>query len=472
VAAAEWKTLPAIYDGKVTNLIVGEWCFLISVVRRKTLASLVLSIISFVGVICAQAQSKPAPQPTPTVESVFAGAPFEKWQVDGPHQDLPWKVKMSADKLSFHQRLIALIQIDVPVSELLKRLHDEQITFLVAVRNGQGISARNYGLLDMANFKQEMKGSDVEFSWVAFAAPGQYEVSVAMWDKKSGEHNFMTHLFHVDAYKNDPLPEMWRGLDAFEFWSDSRDPVEYLFHPDIEGKLYLPLKTKRPIDLELLLDMTPSAEIYRGNVDYYNRYLLAAVPMFRTFSQIDVLNGSRRAAALDFVHKKIPFEQTGGNDLDWMKFSKILVPENSPGTVSVKELQDRKQSPVFLREEIVRRLNDPASQGRQRGEKPLHVFVLIGSPMDRYSFPQLPAIETGNEEDCLIYYLQFNFFERPVSAGGRRHRIYRFEGDDITGAVGNVEKMLKPLKVRTFQVHSADEVRHALAKVMEEVGAK
>ena len=436
------------------------------------LASLALGAICFWGVICAQTASTPAP--APSIESIFAGSPFEKWQVEGTHQDVPWKVKMSADKLSFHQRLIALIQIDVPVSELLKRKEDNQITFLVSVRNGQGVSARNFGLLDMNNFKQEMKGSDVEFSWVAFAVPGQYELSVAMWDKKSGEHNFMTRLFHVDAYKNDPQPEMWRNANGFEFWPESPDQTVYLLHPDIQDRLYLPLKTKRPIDLELLLDLTPSAEIFRGNVSYYNRYLFGVVPMFKVFSQIDVLNGSHSAAVLDLVHKKVSFEQNGGNDLDWAKFSKVLVPENNPATVSVKELQDRKQSPVFLREQIVRRLSkpglsDPAWQERKQGEKPLHVFVLIGGPMDMYSFPQLPAIETGNEEDCLIYYLQFNFFERPVTA---RRRRFHFEGEGITGAVGNVEKMLKPLKVRTFQVRSADEVRHALAKVMEELAQK
>jgi hypothetical protein len=377
---------------------------------------------------------------------------------------------MSADKLSAHQRLIALIQIDVPVSELLKRKEDDQITFLVAVRNGQGVSARNFGLLDMNNFKREMKGSDVEFSWIAFAVPGQYEVSLAMWDKKSGEHNFLTRLFHVDAYKNDPLPDMWRNSNAFEFWPENSDEREYLFHPDVQDPLYLPLKTKRPIDLELLLDLTPAAEIFRGNVSYYTRYLYGVVPMFKVFSQIDILNGSHEAAALDLVHKRVSFDQNGGNDLDWGEFSKTLLPENNPGTVSVKDLQDRKQSPVFLREQIVHRLNDPAIQRATQGEKPLHVFVVIGAPMDMYSFPQLPAIETGNEGDCLIYYLQFNFFERPVNA--RRRRFNHFEGEDITGAVGNMEKVLKPLKVRTFQVRTADDMRRALAKIMEELGQK
>ena len=389
----------------------------------------------------------------PTTESIFADAPFDKWQTERPHQEVPWQVRMSADRLSFHQRLIANIQVQVPGQELVKRSHDERIVLLVQVTNGEGVSFRDYGLLELDKLKSEAKGSDVEFVWQAFALPGQYEVAVALWDKKSGEHNFLRRLFHVGAYRNDPLPEMWRGLDAFEFWGTKRDGPEFMFHTDIEGRLHLPLATRRPIQLEVLLDMSPSAEIFRGSYGYYNHYLAAALPMFKVFSQITPTNGSRSAAALDLVQRRIPFEQNDNKDLDWQSLRKALSPENGPGTVSVKELQNRRQSPVYLREEIVRRLKAADSRAKP-GEKPLHVFIVIGSPMDMYVFPKLPEIETGNEEDCVIYYLQSEFSERR----------------GITGAVGNVEKMLKPLKVHSFQVWSADDVRQALAKIMAEVG--
>jgi hypothetical protein len=389
----------------------------------------------------------------PTIKSIFADAPFDKWQTERPRQDVPWEVRMSADRLSFHQRLIANIQVQVPGQELLKRIHDERIVLLVQVTNGEGVSFRDYGLLELDQLKPEAKGSDVEFAWQAFAVPGQYEVSVALWDKKSGEHNFLRRLFHVGAYKNDPLPEMWRGLDAFEFWGTKRDGPEFMFHSDIEGRLHLPLATRRPVKLEVLMDMSPSAEIFRGSYGYYNHYLAAALPMFKVFSQITPSNGSRSAAALDLIQRRIPFEQHDNKDLDWQSLSKALSPDNGPGMVSVKDLQNRRQSPVYLREEIVRRLKagDPAGKP---GERPLHIFILIGSPMDMYVFPKLAEIETGNEADCVIYYLQYEFVER----------------HGIMGAVGNVEKMLKPLKIRTFEVRSADDVRRALGKIMAEVG--
>jgi hypothetical protein len=227
-----------------------------------------------------------------------------------------------------------------------------------------------------------------------------------------------------------------------------------MFHSDIEGRLHLPLATRRPVKLEVLLDMSPAAEIFRGSFGYYNHYLSAALPMFKVFSQITPSHGSRSAAALDLVQRRIPFEQNDGKDVDWQSLRKALSPDNGPGTVSVKDLQNRQQSPVYLREEILRRLKAAGDRAIEAGEKPLHVFVIIGSPMDMYVFPKLPEIETGNEEDCAIYYLQYEFVEQ----------------HGITGAVGNVEKMLKPLKIRSFEVRSADDVRRALARMIEEVG--
>ncbi|HVG92058.1 MAG TPA: hypothetical protein VNB54_11265, partial [Alphaproteobacteria bacterium] len=396
-------------------------------------------------------EATPEPTPEPTTESIFADSPFDKWQTERPRQEVPWQVRMSADRLSFHQRLIANIQVQISGPELLKRSHDERIVLLVQVINGEGVSFRDYGLLKLDELKPEVKGSDVEFAWQAFALPGQYEVSVALWDKKSGEHNFLRRLFHVGAYKNDPLPEMWRGLDAFEFWSTKRDGPEFMFHSDIEGRLHLPLATRRPVHLEVLLDVSPSAEIFRGSFGYYNNYLAVALPMFKVFSQITPSNGSRGAAVLDLIGRRVPFEQNDGKDVDWQSLRKALSLDNGPGTVSVKNLQNRRQSPVYLREEILRRLKE--ANGKP-GEKPLHVFIVIGTPMDMYVFPKLPEVETGNEEDCVIYYLRADFPERHGIAGG----------------VGNVEKMLKPLKIHSFEVNSADDVRRALAKIMEDVG--
>ncbi len=425
--------------------------------------SLLLSLALIGGQGAAQIKVPEAAAAEVTIESVFAEAPFAKWQAEGPKQQIPWKVHMSADRLSFHQRLIANIQVEVPGPELVKRSHDQQILLLVQVTNGLGVSFRNYGLLELDKMKPELKRSDVQFSWQAFAVPGQYDVSVALWDKTSGEHSFLRRLFHVDAYKNDPLPSMWRGLDAFEFWSTSRDGPEFIFHSDIDGHLHLPVLSKRPILLEVLLDVTPSAEIFHGNYAIYNHYLAQAVPTFKTFSQITLENGSLDVAALDLAQHRIVFEQSSVKDIDWPSLRKAISPDNGPGVVSVNNLKNRQQSPVFLREEIVRRLS---AQRQTSAPAPLHVFVVIGPPMDLYLFRALPEIETGNEADCLIYYLELGYLEFDPMHGRA------IPGSSNLGSSNHLETMLKPLKVHTIQVYSPDDARHALAKILDEVGKK
>ena len=390
----------------------------------------------------------------PTTDSIFAEAPFARWQAQGPRQEVRWQVTMMSDEnLSFHQRLVATIKIQVPSGELMKRRHDERITLLVEVRNSEGASFRNYGLLELNSMNPELKQSDVEFSWDAFVLPGRYDVDLALWDKKSGEHNFMRRQLRVGGYKRDPLPAMWQGLDAFEFWSTKRDGPEFIFHSDIDGRLNLPLATRRPVQLEVLLDLTPSAAVFHGSYALFTEYLETALPLFKVFSQIKVANGSSSAVALDIVQRRIPFEQSDGKELDWPRLSKALSPNNGPGLVRVQDLKNRQQSPVYLREELVRRLGRIGGQEGTQGARPLHVFVVIGGPMDLYVFPKLPEVETGWEQDSVIYYLQLESDQRGIS-----------------GTARSLEKMLKPLKIHTIQVMGAIDARRALARVLEEVG--
>src|SRR5260370_41761491 len=95
--------------------------------------------------------------------------------------------------------------------------------------------------------------------------------------------------------------------------------------------------------------------------------------------------------------------------------------------------------------------------GSERGARPegepFHVFVIIGSPMDFYSFRALPHMPPGSEEKCVVYYLQFELLNTRYA----------------DGAVGNVRKMLKPLPVHVFKVRSPESIRHALARILEEV---
>ena len=232
------------------------------------------------------------------------------------------------------------------------------------------------------------------------------------------------------------------------------------------------------------MDLTPSAAIFRGSYGYYNDYVSGAVPTFKVFSQIKVTNGSESLAVLDLVQRRIPFEQNDGKALDWQALRKALLPDNGPGVVSVKDLENRKQSPVFLRDEIVRRLKvSPNAEGKQ-GEKPLRVFVIIGSPMGTYDFPALPAIETIREEDCIIYYLQVELFEQEQNSNSSRPdtealtitevlttEVWPFRAPSHLRKCGQCGEDVETVEDAYFPGVDADNLRTMRWRVMEDIGS-
>jgi len=387
------------------------------------------------------------------VERVFAAVPFAQWVKQGPVVALPWKVQIHSYGLALQQRLLALIDIELAGRNLVKRPAGDRILVLVQVTDPAGRQFRDYTLFILTNMPPEAKKTHPEIYWNLFVLPGDYQVTVALFDALTHEHNLMQGTLHVEPPKNDPLPGAWAGLPAVEFLTTGLEGPDKMFHPDVAGKLHLPLAPQHPVKLEVLADVTAS-DLFRGSTRFYNRYLAVALPLLKALSQISLERGSLNVAMLDLRKRRVTFEQDDVKDLDWPRAKAVLAPENGPATIDIQALEQRRESPAFLQDELLRRLN-AAETDSAPGGSPVHVFVVIGSPMDFYSFRDLPRLPAGSEEKCVVYYLQFELLN-PLYADG---------------AVGNVRKMLRPLPVHVFKVRSPESIRHALASILEEVSA-
>ena len=381
--------------------------------------------------------------------SLFADSSFDRWTTEEPVMQIPWKVHVSSRGLSQHQRLVAQVEIEIKDKELVKRADDGRLVALVLVTDEAGNRYRDFGVIDLKEIKPGKHNRTWSSLWNAFALPGEYKVAVALYDKASGEHSFQRTTLHVSALKNDPLPDAWAGLPAWEFWAPITDTRDAIFHSDITGRLHLPLRTKRPVQLEILADLTPS-DVFHGSPRFYTRYLSVMLPLLKTLNQITPSNGSVEVATVDLRQKKVTFEQDGARWLDWARLKAVTNPENGPGTIAVSSLRQTHERPDFLRYELLQRLKDEHSSNP--GQPPLRVIVVLGSPMDFYDFHHFPPIAAELADNCVIYYLQFETYGRYAN-----------------GALGNVRNMLRPLPLHTFKVRSAESVRDALATILEEV---
>ncbi len=411
------------------------------------------------------------------LEKVFGAVPFDLWVKQGPVAAIPWKVRILPFGLSVHQRMRAHIDVEVARRDLRNRPPDDRMIVLIQVTDAAGEQFRDYTLFRMQDVGPEIKKGEIDVYWNMYVLPGEYKVTVVLVDAAKGQHNLMQSQMHIEPPKNDPLPGIWLGLPAVEFLSPRLEGPDFIFRPDVTSRLHLPLPTRHPVELEVLADVTAS-DLFRGSTVFYNRYLSVALPLLKALSQVSLEQGSLNVAMLDLRQRRVTFEQNNVQVLDWPRARSVLAPENGPGTIDIKALEQHRESPAFLQDELLRRLNaapagaaasaeaqtsaDPQASANllkksdaRASAEPLHVFVIIGSPMDFYSFRDLPHLPPGSEEKCVVYYLQFEMLNTTYA----------------DGAIGNVRKMLKPLTVHVFKVRSAESVRHALAKMLEEVAA-
>jgi hypothetical protein len=411
-------------------------------------------------------------------EKVFAAVPFDLWVKQGPATAIPWRVQIRPFGLSVHQRMRAHIDVALHRRDLMNRRPDDRMVVLLQVTDAAGEQFRDYAFFRMKDAALDLKKGEVEVFWNMYVLPGEYQVTIALVDPATAQHNLVQSRMRIDPPKDDPLPGIWLGLPAVEFLSPRLEGPDFIFRPDVTSRLHLPLATHHPVRIEVLADVTAS-DLFRGSAAFYNRYLSVALPLLKALSQITLERGSIDVAMLDLRKRAVTFEEDDVKELDWPRARSVLAPENSIATIDIKTLEQRRESPAFLQDELLRRLNAapgdppaggdaPASAGLQgraetkqvgaevkTGGDPVHVFVIIGSPMDFYSFRDLPKMPPGSEEKCVVYYLQFELLN-PAYADG---------------AIGNVRKMLKPLTVHVFKVRSPESVRHALAKILEEVAA-
>ena len=61
---------------------------------------------------------------------------------------------------------------------------------------------------------------------------------------------------HVNPLKNDPLAGSWRDLPPVEILQPEQSPDD-MFLPNITGRLNLPLETRRPVRVDVLVNASP-----------------------------------------------------------------------------------------------------------------------------------------------------------------------------------------------------------------------
>jgi hypothetical protein len=399
----------------------------------------------------------------------FHAVPFQEWLAEGSKSQLPWRERIFAPELSQHQRIWTHIQIEVDGNELLKRCCDGRSVALVEITDREGRTYRNYGAKDLKEVKPGLSQYTVTLSWNVFVLPGDYQVALALYYSGREGHNLAVERLHVPALKNDTLPESWRSLPIVEFCDSQPQGVDEYLLPGVTGRLHLSIATKRPIQVEVLENLTTYKSELRHPTQY-NERLGVFLPILKTFSQMEVTNGSLGLATLDFTRSSETFAQEGvkENNFDWAKLREALA-TSATTAIDVHDIREPEQYGVFFRQEMARKLAaQKQSAGSEEG-RARQIFVIV-SGMMWFGFGKSISIAPPLGGNFAVYYLRYEFpppsSQRSIFAP---HVQVQDPSERLEQTVDGIGNALKDLKPRVFTVHSAEGVRKAIAAIVAEI---
>jgi hypothetical protein len=230
---------------------------------------------------------------TGQTDPFFSEVPFDQWRASGKQSLIHWSADLVPSELSAFQRIAAGIKIQVDGPELPKH----HAVILAEFADAEGSVWQTHGEL----------GRGPEYVQNAFVLPGDYSVSVAIYDPVTRKHGFTQKKLHVAPLKTEPLPGAWEGLPRVEFFSAAVDSVGWQddawYLPSVTSRLRLPLQTRHRVHIDVLVNTTPGESV-SDSLGELRRNMSAVIPAMKTLSQIDLTNGSMDFRLLDLTRQR------------------------------------------------------------------------------------------------------------------------------------------------------------------------
>jgi hypothetical protein len=400
------------------------------------------------------------------LDPAFKTIPFDSWIDQGDQAHIRWTARVLPVELSNHQRLQAKIDIQVDGNELARRRGKGHMVVLVQFSDSENRVYQTHQAMDLQLVKDDIGKSNVSYMPAAFVTPGDYRISLAIFATATGEHSAMRLPLHVNPLKNDPLAGASRDLPPVEILPAAQSPDD-LFLPNITGRLNLPLETRRPVRVEILVNASPiSAGEPLRTEQINNRSLTSLIPALKVISETNVRNGTLNVALLDLTTQHVIFQQDAVHKLDWPKLGPALT-EAGPNKIDIHALENRRQNAQFFVAQVRRRIESD----------PLPILIILSGPMAFASGEDLHPIELAGKPNAEVFYIRYHSLPERVPINpfeqeqrrGRRSPVSQAGRGPMTEPDDSLERTLKPLQPHLFDVYTPAEFRKALANMLDEI---
>jgi hypothetical protein len=366
--------------------------------------------------------------------------PISDWLNAGNHADIPWDLRVRQPYLRIDQRLEVSYSARISAKDLNRSGDDHELFLVSRVSSPEGEWLNEPKIVRHMLAGELPKHLELQFFMRVVVQPGDYLLWITLYDRKTGKHNVAKRRLQVSELRGDPLPELYRRMPLVEFPDITESEKEDIGF--VTGQLNLPVRNKHPLQVELISMLSPP-EQWTGRSRIMRAHNDDTLGALSALSQLDLAEGSLSITGLDLVRRQVIFEQRQFDNVRWTSFVQAMKKAQSPD-VSAKDLQESKNNGAFFREILNQRITAPASETQG-----MRVVIVVTSSRLFESGSDLRPLQVEGDCNCRVYYLRFRL--------------------NVNDVFDQLEKLMRPLRPRVFNLITAQDLRKAIAQIIDEL---
>jgi hypothetical protein len=367
--------------------------------------------------------------------------PIGQWLNAPDSAEIPWNIDVGIPGLRMDQRLEVPYEVHIGAKQLNRvgKAHELFLVTRVSSLDGEWL---NEPAILRQDIEDELPGNaSVQFAMRAFVQPGEYLLWMVLYDRTTGKHNVARRKVRVPEIDKDPLPYLFKGMPLAEFPRTREAGGGTVLMSS--SRLSLPVTLKKPLEVQLISTLNaPEQWMRRFRMVRNHNYI--TIGALAALSQMQLSQGSISIAGLDLTRHEVLFEQNDFDTIEWPALMDAMEKAQAP-EISAAALEDRKKNGAFFRQFLSERIESDIDSN----EKPLRVFIVVTSSLLFENGSDLKPIAIEGDCNCRVYHLRFRL--------------------NVNDVFDELEKFMKPLRPRTFNLMTARDLRKAIAAIIEDL---
>jgi len=366
--------------------------------------------------------------------------PISDWINRGEQAEIPWDLRLSDPHLRIDQRLEVSYLIRLNAKDLNRTGKAHELFFVSRISSPDG------EWLDQPNIaryivEQELpKGVQTQFFMRVCVQPGDYVLWLVLYDRQTGKHNVGRRRIRVPEFRGDPLPDIYRHMPLVEF--PQIDESEQNGPGFLTSRLYLPVHNQHALEVELISTLSPP-EQWTGRTRVLRAHNDNTIGAIIALSQLELAAGTVSIRGLDLVRHQVIFEEPSIHGPNWQSLMEALKKAQIP-ELSAQALQGSKNNGAFFREFLSQRINSEGFDG-----SPIRVLIIVTSSQMFQRGSDLTPLQVEGDCRCRVYHLRFRL--------------------NMADVFDEIEKIVKPLHPRTFNLITPRDLRKAIAEIVADL---